>query len=502
MEEYYGHFDYNFQPDLNKFPQKTFFKTLNYESIIKNSCLSEKYSNSSDDERPKEFMPTQKTTKAFHEIFNITNEKNIGEPNQIFKVEQNTTNNLIKEFNNTLENDGQNNSSKENENISNSNLNEFHSGRWTNEEHNKFIEGILKYGNEWKKVQNIIKTRSSTQARSHAQKFFLRLKKIVNQETLNNKDKLLNYIINSCDKPKDSFNISNQQKEKLMMVIRANLKSEEYLNKSEKEILNSNNKTNSLKDKNGSAFDDYNEEDDNLGFNKHIENVGYGFHKEMSCDIEEKRRKLTFCSRKRKSSSDLSVNSLNKIFTITKDKSHKNSLDITKNKNIFVNNLKQKDNIENNNNFYPKKFNINHNFIINKITKITPTNNLKKNENLNNPINPNNDFNIKNGNIFIQNNIYNIYNNFGNEIHQNNNNINNNYEQNIFINNNNKNNNYQNTNLRTVIFNPDLKTLKKNKIKNNQYNTYEDKYGNNDNQYIINNQNLFAFNSNQDNNSR
>ena len=500
MEEYYGHFDYNFQPDLNKFTQKTFFKTLNYESIIKNSCLSEKYSNSSDDERPKEFMPTQKTTKAFHEIFNITNEKNIGEPNQIFKVEQNTTNNLIKEFNNTLENDGQNNSSKENENISNSNLNEFHSGRWTNEEHNKFIEGILKYGNEWKKVQNIIKTRSSTQARSHAQKFFLRLKKIVNQETLNNKDKLLNYIINSCDKPKDSFNISNQQKEKLMMVIRANLKSEEYLNKSEKEILNSNKKTNSLKDKNESALDDYNEEDDNLGFNKHIENVGYGFHKKMSCDIEEKRRKLTFCSRKRKSSSDLSVNSLNKIFTITKDKSHKNSLDITKNKNIFVNNLKQKDNSGNNNNFYPKKFNINHNFIINKITKITPTNNLKKNENLNNPINPNNDFNIKNGNIFIQNNIYNIYNNFGNEIHQNNNNINNNYEQNIFINNNNKNNNYQNTNLRTVIFNPDLKTLKKNKIKNNQYNTYEDKYGNNDNQYIINNQNLFAFNSNQDNN--
>ena len=139
----------------------------------------------------------------------------------------------------------------------------------------------------------------------------MRLKKIVNQETLNNKDKLLNYIINSCDKPKDSFNISNQQKEKLMMVIRANLKSEEYLNKSEKEILNSNNKTNSLKDKNDSGFDAYNEEDDNLGFNKHIENVGYGFHKKMSCDIEEKRRKLTFCSRKRKSSSDLSVNSLN-----------------------------------------------------------------------------------------------------------------------------------------------------------------------------------------------
>ena len=53
----------------------------------------------------------------------------------------------------------------------------YNSGRWTEEEHKRFLEGILIYGNEWKKVQNVIKTRSSTQARSHAQKFFLRIKK-------------------------------------------------------------------------------------------------------------------------------------------------------------------------------------------------------------------------------------------------------------------------------------------------------------------------------------
>ena len=57
------------------------------------------------------------------------------------------------------------------------NKNEFNNGRWSDEEHKKFIEGILEHGNEWKKVQKIIKTRSSTQARSHAQKFFLRIKK-------------------------------------------------------------------------------------------------------------------------------------------------------------------------------------------------------------------------------------------------------------------------------------------------------------------------------------
>ena len=50
-------------------------------------------------------------------------------------------------------------------------------GRWTQEEHQRFIEAILKYGNEWKNVQKHVMTRSSTQARSHAQKFFMKIKK-------------------------------------------------------------------------------------------------------------------------------------------------------------------------------------------------------------------------------------------------------------------------------------------------------------------------------------
>lgn len=52
----------------------------------------------------------------------------------------------------------------------------FNNGRWTEEEHCKFIEAILKYGNEWKHVQNFVGTRSSTQARSHAQKIFMKIK--------------------------------------------------------------------------------------------------------------------------------------------------------------------------------------------------------------------------------------------------------------------------------------------------------------------------------------
>ena len=63
---------------------------------------------------------------------------------------------------------------------SNNNKINYNTGRWSEEEHLKFIDGILEYGNEWKKVQNLIGTRSSTQARSHAQKFFLKLKKNFN----------------------------------------------------------------------------------------------------------------------------------------------------------------------------------------------------------------------------------------------------------------------------------------------------------------------------------
>ncbi len=70
---------------------------------------------------------------------------------------------------------------------------QFNSGRWKEEEHKKFIEGIVEYGNEWKKVQKIIKTRSSTQARSHAQKFFLRIKKNL---CLKNRNNEINNVVN------------------------------------------------------------------------------------------------------------------------------------------------------------------------------------------------------------------------------------------------------------------------------------------------------------------
>ena len=54
------------------------------------------------------------------------------------------------------------------------------SGRWTKEEHQKFIEGLKKFGKNWKQVEEYVGTRNGAQIRSHAQKFFNRLEREYN----------------------------------------------------------------------------------------------------------------------------------------------------------------------------------------------------------------------------------------------------------------------------------------------------------------------------------
>ena len=49
-------------------------------------------------------------------------------------------------------------------------------GRWSKEEQEKFLEGITLYGTNWKKIKALVKTRTSIQICSHAQKFFSRMK--------------------------------------------------------------------------------------------------------------------------------------------------------------------------------------------------------------------------------------------------------------------------------------------------------------------------------------
>jgi len=52
----------------------------------------------------------------------------------------------------------------------------FNEGRWSKEEHEKFLEGIVLYNVNWKKVKTLIETRTPMQVRSHAQKFFNKMK--------------------------------------------------------------------------------------------------------------------------------------------------------------------------------------------------------------------------------------------------------------------------------------------------------------------------------------
>ena len=55
-------------------------------------------------------------------------------------------------------------------------------GRWKFKEHIQFLEGLDKYGVKWKKIFPLIKTRTSKQIRSHAQKFFLKLKQVKDEQ--------------------------------------------------------------------------------------------------------------------------------------------------------------------------------------------------------------------------------------------------------------------------------------------------------------------------------
>ena len=49
-------------------------------------------------------------------------------------------------------------------------------GRWTKKEHEKFIFALHEFGNKWDEVAEYVESRTITQVRSHAQKFFDKLK--------------------------------------------------------------------------------------------------------------------------------------------------------------------------------------------------------------------------------------------------------------------------------------------------------------------------------------
>ena len=90
-------------------------------------------------------------------------------------------------------------------------------GRWSTEEHTKFIEGLVEFGKNWKDVQKYVGTRTTAQARSHAQKFLLKLKMIKNHnlniDLTNNNIKNLSDVIEEIKRKNE-----NNEDEKIFII--------------------------------------------------------------------------------------------------------------------------------------------------------------------------------------------------------------------------------------------------------------------------------------------
>ena len=288
--------------------------------------------------------------------------------------------------------------------ISENDNSKFKEGPWTNEEHEKFIEGILKYGNQWKNVQLLIQTRSSTQIRSHAQKFFKKIKNVIKKQKenidINEKIKLVNTIFNII-LPNKANKFNKIKKKKLLNTIYSNINSDKNLDLkfiSEvdlDELEKFNNENNDIKKNNNISLNLFNS-NSKKKLNK--KNVLIGEKRNFDEAIESKDKILSFKKEENARSSfdlyfykfnDIDNNDyLNKFFGI-----YENDITIQRNdNNNNINNIYEKNYITNN------FINITNNIINNKIVY-----NFFNQEIFNN--NSNQDFfnNDKNDSIYNEN---------------------------------------------------------------------------------------------------
>jgi SHAQKYF class myb-like DNA-binding protein len=133
------------------------------------------------------------------------------------------------------------------------------SGRWTLKEHLQFLEGLDKYGIKWKKINPLIKTRTVAQIRSHAQKFFLRLKRVKDEQLG------IDFTLNNIDNIKEMINhIKSVNSDYDIVKVLLYLSEKYYANKKEQKNINNKKELNSNIQKKSSFYENNMNIDNNL----------------------------------------------------------------------------------------------------------------------------------------------------------------------------------------------------------------------------------------------
>ena len=171
-------------------------------------------------------------------------------------------------------------------------------GRWRKDEQRRFAEAVLKYGNDWKKIQNHVFSRNITQVRSHAQKYLMKLKesnflKDKGLEKSLSWTKVMNFLANALthDELKEVlFGVEQAEHKKTGKKIYKNLKkikkNSNIWEKCANLINNSNNYANS-ETNNSTLFCEYDTDDSNI-FNLNEEDKYKIKHKIINQEEEDK----------------------------------------------------------------------------------------------------------------------------------------------------------------------------------------------------------------------
>ena len=286
-------------------------------------------------------------------------------------------------------------------------------GRWSKEEHGKFLEGIELYGINWNKVKTLIETRTSMQVRSHAQKFFYKMKtckdenlgidftsnKVCNIRDMINQIKNNNYnIINVFKYLTDKYDIIEKSRKKIEKKKKKNIAIKRSEQNIQSNIIN-------LKEENSNI------NDNNFFFNQ-SNNINEGKRMKEALNINDNKPKgIT------------KMTNQNNIFNILQD-----LLTINYNSNVFnsllpynyffsINNIITNKVNELLINYFISNQSLNALNIINEniLLSLALQNKILSNINNNNYIhNINNNINFDNINLFTKNNNYNSNINFGN----------------------------------------------------------------------------------------